>query len=369
MSLVVMDIDFFKVANDAMGHQAGDQMLQVMAKVLTESCRATDAIARQGGDEFAILMPETTAAAAVQVAERIHQKLGEQSVSRGELKMTPTASIGVVDLSTPGGETPEAMFDLADQALYAAKRAGRNRTVSADQIEALAGLETAHDHTKVDHLCKQLAGLDAKFKRLFVEAIGGLICALEARDPHTANHSAKVRKYAMLIAGHMKLPERQIEHCGRAAMLHDIGKIGLPDTILLKEGALTPAEWEIVRRHPVMSVKIMEGMEFLDQEIPSVRYHHERYDGAGYPEGLCGSAIPVGARILAVADAFDAMTSSRVYRGGMPVDKALAELNRGSGTQFDPAIVHAFLEVVAAEAITDASLAGEPLATVASPAA
>jgi len=357
LALAMVDIDFFKAANDALGHATGDAALKLCADVIARNVRASDAVARLGGDEFAVLMPETTAEEAVNVTERVRSAMAERTVGRGELKMTMTLSAGVTDLSAAGAETPEACLDLADQALYAAKRAGRNRTVRAEAtLGAYDFAAGDRDSSRVDHLCRQLSRLDAKFKRLFVDAIGGLISALEARDRHTANHSAKVRRYATLIAAEMGLSERAVEHISRAAMLHDIGKIGLPDAVLLKEGALTEAEWELVRRHPVMSVRIMESMEFLDQEIPAVRYHHERFDGSGYPEGLSGSAIPLPSRVLAVADAFDAMTSSRTFRGGMPVAQALDELRSGSGTQFDPAAVEAFLRVVDAEGIDDASL-------------
>ncbi|OPX24353.1 MAG: hypothetical protein B1H04_02280 [Planctomycetales bacterium 4484_123] len=358
LALAVMDIDFFKAANDAFGHQAGDEILKLFARVITENIRATDTVARLGGDEFAVLMPETTGENAARVAERIRTCLGQQAVGREGVEMTLTTSIGVVDMTVPGADNPEAFFNLADQALYAAKRAGRNRICRAGDPECQPDQKTPEaSQERVDSLCQELARLDAKFKRLFVDAIGGLISALEARDIHTANHSAKVRRYASMIARQMQLPERALEHIARAAMLHDIGKIGLPDSVLLKEGGLTDAEWALVRQHPVMSVRIMEGMAFLDQEIPAVRYHHERYDGSGYPEGLSGSSIPLAARILSVADAFDAMTSSRVYRGGKSVAEALEELRRGRGTQFDPAVVDAFLAAIEAEGIDDEHLA------------
>ena len=358
LALAVMDIDFFKAANDAFGHQAGDEILKLVAQVITENIRATDTVARLGGDEFAVLMPETTGENAVRVAERIRARLGQQAVGREGVEMSLTTSVGVVDMTVSGADNPEAFFNLADQALYAAKRAGRNRVCWAGDLDGQPdqkALEPSQE--RVDNLCQELARLDAKFKRLFMNAIGGLISALEARDVHTANHSAKVRRYAVMIAKQTQLPEHAVEHIARAAMLHDIGKIGLPDSVLLKEGQLTDEEWALVRQHPVMSVRIMEGMAFLDQEIPAVRYHHERYDGTGYPDGLSGSAIPLAARILAVADAFDAMTSSRVYRGGKSVAEALEELRRGRGSQFDPAVVDAFLATVEAEGLDDEHLA------------
>jgi len=353
LSLLVMDIDFFKAVNDALGHQAGDEMLKIFARVLSGSLRPSDAVARLGGDEFAVLMPETTAEAAIGVSERIRAAVAEESVGSDDLKMSLTISAGVVDMNAPGVREPDDLFRLADEAVYAAKRTGRNRTVWAEKLPHLQYAQSPESLEELDRLTKQLAGLDAKYKRLFVESISGLISALEARDKHTANHSLKVRRYALLIGRELNLQEATLDRIGRAAMLHDIGKIGLPDSLLLEEGPLTEEQWQLMRRHTVVSVRIMERMKFLDQEIPIVRYHHERYDGRGYPEGLAGSMIPLGARILAVADAFDAMVSSRAYRGGMSVEAALEELRRGSGTQFDPAVVSAFFRVVEREGIDD----------------
>ncbi len=347
LSLAIMDIDFFKAINDALGHHAGDDLLKVFGEIVLSNVRSSDSVARLGGDEFAILMPETTANDAEIVLERIRESLASKSLGVGNVKMSPTASIGVVDMNAAGTDTPEAMLDLADQALYTAKRGGRNQVVQASRIEQIEEEIAANDPQDVDRLTKQLAGLDAKFKRLFVDAIGGLISALETRDSHTANHSSKVRRYATLIAQRMKLPDRTVEHIARAAMLHDVGKIGLPDSVLLKEGKLDEHEWLLVQQHPIMSVKIMEGMQFLDQELPTVRHHHERFDGTGYPDGTAGPRIPLGARILSVADAFDAMTSTRTFRAGRSIEEALEELRRGKGTHFDPGVVDAFLEVVA----------------------
>ena len=355
LTLAVLDLDYLKAANDVLGHQTGDMIIELFARVIAEHVRTSDSIARLGGDEFAVLMPETDEANGAKVMERIRAGLAQKSAGRGQVKITPTASIGVCDLSVAGVDSPDSLFNTADRAMYVAKRGGRNQVVLASLMPE-GDAQLPAEQNKVDHLCRQLAGLDAKFKRLFVEAIGGLINALEARDEHTANHSVKVRRYAMLIAKEMSLPQGTVEHLGRAAMLHDIGKIGLPDCVLLKPGVLTPEEWEIVKGHPVTGVRIMEGMEFLDQEIPAVRYHHERFDGRGYPEGLAGSAIPLAARILAVADSFDAMTSARVYRDGMPVQKAVDELRKNSGLQFDPAVVDVFLKVVEHEHITDETI-------------
>jgi HD-GYP domain-containing protein (c-di-GMP phosphodiesterase class II) len=154
-----------------------------------------------------------------------------------------------------------------------------------------------------------------------------------------------VQYYAVLIAAEMALPDRVIKRLRIGAMLHDIGMLALPDSILLCENRLTEEQLQAMRRHPLLSVRIMEGMEFLEQEIPTVRYHHERFDGNGYPEGLAGAAIPLTARVLSVADAFDAMTSPRTFRAAKSISESLEELRQGSRTQFDPAVIEAIVSV------------------------
>ncbi|MEI7837715.1 MAG: HD domain-containing phosphohydrolase, partial [Planctomycetota bacterium] len=165
---------------------------------------------------------------------------------------------------------------------------------------------------------------------------------LEERDPYMVSHALKVKHVGVLIAKEMELPERILNRVEIAGILHDIGMLALPDSILLCPGELDEHQWQAMRRHPLLSVRIMEGMEFLEQEIPTVRYHHERYDGKGYPEGISGATIPLTARILAVAEAFVGMTSPRCFRAPRPLQQAVAELIAAAGTQFDPVIVEAF---------------------------
>jgi len=194
-------------------------------------------------------------------------------------------------------------------------------------------------------LCKKLAGLDTEFKDLFLRAVEEIVELLEERAPHMADHARKVQHYAVLIAREMELPDRVIKRLQVASMLHDIGMVAMPDSILLCADSLDEERLGTLRKHPLISVRIMEGMEFLEQEIPAVRYHHERYDGKGYPEGISGAAIPLTARILSVADAFDAMTSSRSFREAKNLEEVTEEVRRLAGSQFDPTVVEAFLSV------------------------
>ena len=345
MSLITMDIDFFKAVNDTGGHQVGDELLKIVAAAIEKACRKADLPARLGGDEFAILLPETSAAEAAFVAERVLQVTSESAVANETIKLIVTLSIGITDLNAGEIDSPEAMMSLADKALYAAKELGRNRIVQAHDLTGINWRGRNREGVKVDVLCKKLAGLDVRFKDLFLQAIEEIAVILEQRDPHMADHTRKVQHYAALIAAEIELPERVIKHIEIAASLHDIGMIALPDSVLLCPGPLDEEQLEIMRKHTLLGVRMMEGMEFLEQEIPAVRYHHERYDGKGYPEGISGASIPLTARILAVADSFDAITSPRTFRPAKSQGRALEEIKHAAGTQFDPAIVEAFLAV------------------------
>ena len=342
LSVIQLDVDFFKAVNDTCGHQGGDELLQCVAREIELACRKADLPARNGGDEFAVLLPETPASEAGAVAERIRQAVAASPVTIRDVGLNVSVSIGISDLNAGEIDGPDTMLALADQALYAAKELGRNRIVQAHDLGGVTW-QGADNGKKVDTLHRKLAGLDSKFRGLFLQAIEEVIEVLEQRDPDMADHAVKVRHYAVMIAREMELPDRVIERIETAAMLHDIGMLAMPDSILLCPGDLDEHQLRIMRRHPLLSVRIMEGMEFLEQEIPAVRYHHERYDGKGYPEGIAGAAIPLSARILAVAEAFVGIVSSQTFRTTGSLSEALAELRNGSGAQFDPIVIEAFL--------------------------
>jgi len=349
LSLMIMDVDHFKTTNDTFGHQVGDSMLQILADVLKKEIRSHDIAARFGGDEFAVLMPETALSEAITVAKRIQQSLAGRPVGNGELEMACTVSVGIADTSATGVGSPEELVGLSDQALYVAKRRGRNQIATADK-DVIDRERSDEESTSLVTVRKN--DMDVLARRLLARAMNGLTDILELRDKLIVNHSANVCKYSVLIARQMHLPEGVVEGLAQAARLHDIGKIVLPDSILLKEGPLTEREWELMKQHPVVSAQILEYMGIFEREVPAVRSHHERYDGTGYPSGLGGPAIPLGARILAVADAFDAMTSPRSYKDSLTIEQAVEELRRHKNSQFDPAIVDVFIDVINSGNIT-----------------
>jgi len=269
-----------------------------------------------------------------------------QTIRVKSVEVNATLSIGIADLNAGEITSGEVMVAVADEALYRAKQLGRNRVVQAGEVPGVGWQDkTKLPDSKVGALCSKLAGLDNQFQDLFLQAIEEIVEMLERRDPHMADHARKVQRCSVLIAREMELPERIIKRIETAAMLHDIGMLAMPDTVLLCPREFDDEQMRLMRRHPLLGVQIMERMEFLEQEIPAVRYHHERYDGKGYPEGLAGASIPLTARILAVADAFVAMTSRRAFRHPKSQQQALAELRMGARRQFDPGVVEAFVAV------------------------
>jgi HD-GYP domain-containing protein (c-di-GMP phosphodiesterase class II)/uncharacterized membrane-anchored protein YhcB (DUF1043 family) len=202
------------------------------------------------------------------------------------------------------------------------------------------------DIARLGAIALQNARLYEQMQHDYLQTISALATAVDARDAYTRFHSGNVTRYAVAIAVKMECRAYEIDIIKRAAILHDIGKIGIKDAVLLKSGRLTPEEFEHIKQHPAKGEEIVKILQFLKEEAILIRHHHERHDGSGYPDGVKGFDIELGARILAVADAFDAMTTDRPYRKALPVEEALLELERNKGTQFDPEIVTCLHELI-----------------------
>jgi len=228
-------------------------------------------------------------------------------------------------------------LDLAKLSLTVARAVEKRRLVLQNR-EYQSSLETM-----VDERTKQLHEANEELRCLFVSSIKALAHALEAKDEYTQGHSERVAEEAVAIARYLSLTESEIEDVWIAGFLHDIGKIGIRESVLNKQGKLDEIEWEAVQQHPVLAERILGPIEELREVIDMVRHHHERFDGTGYPDGLSGAAIPLGARILAVADSYDALTSKRPYRNALSVEDAFDVLEAGAGSQLDPVIVRAFV--------------------------
>jgi diguanylate cyclase (GGDEF)-like protein/putative nucleotidyltransferase with HDIG domain len=328
VALLVCDLDNFKRINDSLGHEAGDEVLRRFSDVLRNSTRGTDVPTRLGGEEFAILLPGASGNEALAVAERLRLAVRKEF---GGFPAAVSVSIGVA-ASSPELGTAVDLMRAANRALYAAKRMGRDRCVPyhAETLSLIDDLRDAGGASE-DQLAAAM---------LLAET-------LDLRDGGTARHSQTVGRLCELIARELGWRGSRAERLRAAGVLHDIGKLGISDKILHKPGKLDDAEWDEIKRHPEIGARILEHARLKDIAAWVLR-HHERIDGRGYPDGLAGEEIPVEARVLAVADAYEAMTADRPYRAGLPRAAAEAELREGSGTQFDPDVVQALLRALRA---------------------
>jgi diguanylate cyclase (GGDEF)-like protein len=323
LSLCLIDVDDFKRINDRYGHPVGDRVLGQVAARLRQGGESF----RLGGDEFAVLLPGLDESAAVSVARSIVERVGGAELEQiGPV----TVSAGVATFPVQGVGRDE-LIRLADSALYWAKEDGKNRartyeaTTLARELSQLQQLAEGPDRA-------------ARYR-----AAASLAKAVDARDAYTGSHSERVGDLAARIARRLGIDEPQTELTRLAASLHDLGKLAIPEEILRKPGALNESERLVLQRHPQIGYRMLESLG-VEPIAEWVLHHHERWDGNGYPDRLRGDEIPLGARIIFVADAYDAMTSERVYRKPLSEREALEELERCAGTQFDPAIVEAFAD-------------------------
>jgi diguanylate cyclase (GGDEF)-like protein len=315
LSVALLDVDRFRNLNREHGYATGDAVLASLGHLIAEQTRVNDLACRMGSDEFAILFGETDAVEALAAVERIH--LGLEEIEVGAIRGI-AVSVGVAGLQP--GQRPEALLAAAGAALEQARAAGGSQAVmyAGDQNEKLAELGQGN-------------------------VIAALASALEERDRYTGEHSESVVDLTARVGDAMAISGDEIEQVRTAALLHDIGKVGVPDEILHKPGKLDEREWEIMRQHPVIGERILRAIPGFGAIARMVRHEHERWDGGGYPDGLSEKAIPVGSRIILACDAYHAMTSDRPYRKAMPHSDAMAELTTNAGTQFDPDVVQALV--------------------------
>jgi diguanylate cyclase (GGDEF)-like protein/PAS domain S-box-containing protein/putative nucleotidyltransferase with HDIG domain len=335
ISCLMIDIDKFKSINDTFGHSTGDEVLKKVSGAIMEAIGTSGLVCRYGGEEFCVLLVTCTLAHAAEVAELLRAKIA--AIPFRDLKAT--ASLGVSGGGL-GATSCQELLDQADQSLYYSKNTGRNRVTRWDRLPA----DFDARKKPVEHAPPVPPPAHAQ-PAVPYHAVASLMCALAYRDPDTACHSARVADLAVATGrGLMSAGEAYLLEI--AALLHDIGKIGVPDSILLKPGPLTADEWQIMHLHARIGVEIVNASFHSPTLVDIVRYHHATYSGDGSSDLPSGKGIPLGARIVCIADAYDAMVSNRVYRKGRPPEAAFAELRRMAGIQFDPELVERFIEIV-----------------------
>jgi diguanylate cyclase (GGDEF)-like protein/putative nucleotidyltransferase with HDIG domain len=321
LSLLFLDVDHFKHVNDSLGHHVGDQLLCALSGVLASQLRSGDTIARYGGDEFVAILPDTDREAAHTVARRLQRVVGRLASEPGSQIRELTLTIGMA-CYPQDGERPADLVDFADAAMRRGKTAGRNR------------IERDHEASGP----ASDGGTPAVLRTL--------LGALDLRDRYTGRHSRRVAALAARLARRMSCSDGQVRIAAQGGLLHDIGKLHVPSEILRKPGPLDAEERQVMERHARIGADLTAAIPPLAHLASAVRSCQEHWDGQGYPDGLAGRDIPLAARIIAVADAYDAMTTDRSYRLALPADVVRAELERCAGTQFDPAVVAAMLELV-----------------------
>jgi diguanylate cyclase (GGDEF)-like protein/putative nucleotidyltransferase with HDIG domain len=326
-SIFMVDLDNFKTYNDVYGHPAGDSLLGQIGTIIKRCVRDADQAFRYGGDEFVVILPQTAKGDAYVVAERVRQQIADEMEKKS---VTVTCSIGLASYPADGVIAGELVAG-ADSALYYAKWTGGNRTYFSSKA-ASEPPDDGRIHGKRDGL----------------SAVYALVSVVEARDPYVYGHSRKVNTYAVALAEAIGLSPDEVSRVSTAALLHDIGKIGIPDEVLNKKTKLSKENWETIKAHPRLGTNIVSNIPQLVSCADSILHHHERWDGNGYPEGLKGDQIPLESRILAIADTFEAMSAARPYRPAFSREEVIEELRKCSGTQFDPNLVEVFIGIIEA---------------------
>jgi diguanylate cyclase (GGDEF)-like protein len=326
VSIAMLDLDNFKQVNDRFGHHEGDAVLLRVTQGITDNLRPYDLACRLGGEEFGIIFPGTSAEDAVMVLQRI----AEHIISFGPNGERATFSGGVSTFPEHAAD-PDTLFKFSDEAAYTAKMNGKNQVVVYDPSSVIEMNSDEHQRQRSRDAALQTATT--------------LVTAVDAKDPYARHHSELTAIYAATIARAYRMDEETVKRVYRAALLHDVGKIGIADHILTKPGRLTDAEYAQVKMHPEFSFRILENAG-LGDIATFVRHHHEHWDGSGYPFGLSGEQIPLESRIILVADAFEAMTSDRVYRRSLGMQQAISELTTYGGTQFDPQVADVMVQLV-----------------------
>ncbi len=350
LSAIMLDIDYFKSINDVYGHQFGDLVLKQFAKQMKRMLRQYDIVIRYGGEEFVIISPGTDKSMILQVAQRLLDAINLDNFGNAKhivkLKLSLAVASYPEDIVTKGMD----LIELTDQILNKVKEYGGNKVYSSTDVKKETPAVSENGHKEgVKFLKNKIEKLTKRANQSLIEAVLAFAKTIELKDHYTGDHVEKTVHFAREIARVLNLSQEEIERIGQASILHDLGKIGISEKILLKRSHLDKKQFDEIKKHPQIGVDIIRPIQFLHGIIPFLLYHHERWDGKGYPHGLKGEEIPIGARIVAIADVYQSLTSQRPYRKAYSKNEAIKIIKKGAGSQFDPRVVSGFLDIIQQE--------------------
>ena len=323
----------------------GDETIRGFVKLLKGFLRKEDILARWKEDEFFVLLPHMTAEEAHRLAKRMKHKVLSSVFKYKKLRLHIRASIGVVSFPEDIVRNTRDVINALYKCLMFAKKRGGDSIICYSQPPSEESAPEKKEEN-IDDLKTKIKKLNGLLTRDLLEMIYGFARAIEAKDFYTGKHVEYTAIIAATIAKKLHLPDSEVEDIRRAGVLHDLGKVGIDEKILSKKGPLSPEEWEVIKTHPWVAAEILREIHSLKGSIPYILYHHERWDGKGYPLGIKGEEIPLGARIVAVSDVYQALVSDRPYRKAHSKKKAIDIIKEESGYHFDPKIVNVFLQVI-----------------------
>ncbi len=335
-SIAMIDVDLFKFYNDLYGHSAGDRALVRIAQTIKENISLNDMVFRYGGEEFAVIFPNIEGEQSLEAIEKIRKAVESSFYNSSNYGEFMTVSAGVANYPYVS-KTVEFVLDCADKAMYTAKQSGRNKAILYSDKQ----INNEKPETQFD-----LESLQDSIKSAYLSSIYALAATIDAKDRYTYGHSENVSNLAVILAKEAGFSPEKLDVIKNAGLLHDIGKIGIPENILTKPDKLTPDEYLLMKKHVDISITIIKHIPNLIEVIPAIMSHHEKYDGSGYPLGRKEENIPFEGRCLCIVDAFDAMISDRPYRKALGVPFAIAELKKFRGIQFDPKLTDLFINLV-----------------------
>ncbi|MFH1901558.1 MAG: diguanylate cyclase [Candidatus Omnitrophota bacterium] len=345
LSFIIIDIDYFRQINEIYNVKIADAVIKELVGILKKNLRKEDILTRWREDEFFIILPHLSRECACRVAEKLIDKIALHKFKYRNLSLHIKVSAGLVSFPKDGTFNTKDTINALDECLIIAKREGGNKIVPYFRSKPDI-IQEKKKKANVNELRNKIERLNSLLNRDFLEMVYGFARAIEAKDHYTGKHVEYTVAIAENIAKELHLSPLEIENIKHAAILHDLGKVGIDEDILSKNGPLTPKERKIIETHPSIAAEILREIHALSGAIPAILYHHERYDGKGYPLGLKGEEIPLGARIVAIADVYQALVSDRPYRKAYSKKKAIEIIKKETGDHFDSKIVKVFLEVI-----------------------